>query len=76
MSRAAFTYKSKRQLQKMGVKEMDAYVRTLEQRAKIGGYVTKSAEKQLQVASKVRVSLVTKALTGPSARRPRTLNGS
>ena len=62
MSRAAFTYKSKRQLQKMSVKEMDAYIRTLEQRVQIGGYVTRSAQKQLEVASKVRVSLVTRAL--------------
>ena len=64
MSRAAFTYKSKRQLQKMSANEMDAYIRTVELRAKIGGYVTKSAEKQLQVATKVRAARFAKALVG------------
>ena len=64
MSRAAFTYKSKRQMQKMSLKEMDAYIRTLKVRAKVGGYVTKSAEKQLQVASKVYAARFAKALVG------------
>lgn len=64
MSRAAFTYKSKRQLQKMSVKEIYAYLGTLEQRVKIGGYVTKSAQKQLEVASKVLSTRLAKALAG------------
>jgi hypothetical protein len=48
----------------MSVKEMDAYIRTLKNRAQLGGYVTKSAEKQLEVVSKVRASLLAKALAG------------
>ncbi len=66
MSRAAFLYKSKKQLKKMSVAEVDAYVRVLKHRATIGGYVTKSAEKQLQVVSKVRALLLAQALAGDS----------
>lgn len=62
MSRAAFQYKSKKHLKQMNVAELDAYVRVLKNRAKIGGYVTKSAEKQLEVVSKVRALLLAQAL--------------
>jgi hypothetical protein len=55
---------SKKQLKKMSPSKIDAYARKLELRATIGGYVTKSAEKQLQVVSKVRALLLAKALEG------------
>ena len=64
MSRAAFIYKSKWQMQKMTVKQLAAYIRTLEQRAHIGGYVTKSAQKQLETAHKIFSGRLAKALTG------------
>jgi len=64
MSRAAFLYRSKKHLKQMSVAELDAYERVLKQRATIGGYVTKSAEKQLEVVSKVRALLLARALAG------------
>lgn len=64
MSRAAVTYKTKDELRGMGLNEIDAYIRRLRARAKIGGYVTKKAEKELEVALKVRDSILTKAIVG------------
>ena len=65
MPRAAFTYKSKDELRQMSLLEINAYIATLRRRAgAIGGYVRKSAEKELAVAMKVRESIITKVTVG------------
>lgn len=38
----------------MGLGEIDSYIRTLKARTKVGGYVTKLAQQELEVALKIR----------------------
>lgn len=64
MSRAAVTYKSKKELREMGLGEIDSYIRTLKARTKVGGHVTKSAQKELEVALKIREIIAARVAAG------------
>lgn len=58
MSRAAFTFKSREELARMGLAEVDAYIRTLQFRtAFLSGPSRKSTKKQLEVAIRLRNAL-------------------
>ena len=48
----------------MGLIGLNSYIRTLRGMTKRGKYVKKSAEKELEVALKVRESLMTKIAVG------------
>jgi hypothetical protein len=58
MPRAAFTYKSKAELEQLAVPEINRYIRTLRLRAQVlNDPARKSTEKQIAVATKLRDSL-------------------
>ena len=55
MPRAAFTYKTKAELERMSIADLNRYLRTLRLRALVlNGSARKSTEKQLAVAMKIR----------------------
>lgn len=65
MSRATFTFKTKEELRQMDLKEVNAYIRTLQLRTSfLSGSPRKSTEKQLEVAIRVRDSLSTEKEPG------------
>jgi hypothetical protein len=56
MSRAAITYKTKEELKSLTIREINAYITWLEQRAScLRGLARKSVEKRIGVAKKVRL---------------------
>lgn len=77
MSRAAFTYKSKWQMKRMSVTRLAAYIKILEQRAKIGGFVTSPPKNNWRLrARSFRLGLQRHSMVMPNSAAQTDARGS